>query len=158
MAARKIRLRHRFRVIDARDALVHSESHRTASLPSRASLITHVDGWILAKRKGEKERSERIRKRVKERKRVEGRRYKRHECESLLALLFVQEAHRELCAGLYLRAPCTLRLSNFFFVFFFALRKIINALFSRPLITPVIFYRINENLGLYLRSFVYLTL
>lgn len=160
MVARKIRLRHRFRVIDARDALVHSELHRTASLPSRASLITHVDGWILAKRKGEKERSERIRERVKERERerVEGRRYKRHECESLLALLFVQEAHRELCAGLYLRAPCTLRLSNFFFVFFFALRKIINDLFFRPLITLVIFYRINENLGLYLRSFVYLTL
>lgn len=97
-------------------------------------------------------------KRERKRERVEGRRYKRHECESLLALLFVQEAHRELCAGLYLRAPCTLRLSNFFFVFFFALRKIINALFFRPLITPVIFYRINENLGLYLRSLVYLTL
>ena len=43
-----------------------------------------------------------------------GRRHKRHECESLLALLLAQEAHRELCTGLYMhRAFFVYRISSF---------------------------------------------
>lgn len=112
-ARKKIRFRLNWCACDARVCIAH------ARVPSRASLITH--GWRLnlgKKKRGEgnEEVSAFVSVGEGEGEREEVR-HKRHECESLLALLFAQEASSRVIRGTVLRARFVYRISLSLFLF-----------------------------------------